>query len=219
MIPRKPHATEGPGRKVPGGTRLPPDSRVGAPSWQPKASLGQNAEDLRGGATPGKEGGPERARGEAWLQDAREKVGELAVVRQESLKEARGGDRESPVRRKGLLCTQPWRVHVTPTSSRPWGQLAPRGPHLPLVCRCWPCPPRPQIPGRQSPEQSPGSSPVREGERNILFGDRGFRDLQCCSWFPPQSQEMQEGLFFPFWALCLPFTPPSPPPQATMSQP
>lgn len=73
-----------------------------------------------GGGDPGKEGGPERAggRGSPAPESARNSWGwgGLVVVRLEGLKEARGSDRESPVRRtlKGLLCTQRWRVNTRP---------------------------------------------------------------------------------------------------------
>lgn len=117
----KPKATEGPPEER---SQAPRDTRVGAPSWPAQSLAGWNAGGLRevGGRGPRgrREARRRRAGGAALPQKARETVegrgGRLAVVRLEGLKEARGSDRESPVRRtlKGRLCTQRWRVNTRP---------------------------------------------------------------------------------------------------------
>lgn len=113
-VPRK----KGPRRRVIRGWAPPPG--------RPKASPVERGGSERnwGARTQGRrEARSGRVGGGALPQKARETVGGgggggglLAVVRLEGLKEARGSDRESPVRRtlKGLLCTQRWRVNTRP---------------------------------------------------------------------------------------------------------
>lgn len=111
-VPRK----KGPRRRV---------IRGWAPaSWPAQSVAGWNTGGLRDveGRGPG-EGGRSGAggrEGESCPRRREKQLGRgegvLAVVRPDGLKEARGSDRESPVRRtlKGLLCTQRWRVNTRP---------------------------------------------------------------------------------------------------------
>lgn len=162
LIPHKSNAPEGPGRKVPGATgRCAP--RAGAPSWPPKTSRVQRA------GTPGRREARRGAGGRGSpAPGGREKVGELALVGQEGLKEARGIDRESLGRHtlKGLLPTR-----------RPRFLPAPQGPAGPAgvpSSRQHPPPPPPLL---ALPSPSPSfRSPRPRAEPQVSRGERGQRN-------------------------------------------
>lgn len=205
MIPHK--CNQMPWR-VPGRKRLRPK---GLPAPHPAAARAEDARPLLAAQSlAGGRGSP--------LSEARERVGELAVVRRQGLKEARrdrksrgdipykacraqvgectrapaGHSRRLPARPSAAtsaLAGPP--AHVKSPGSPPPGRPASeRRPCLPLprlrVAVSQGCPGPWADAGK-----SPRSAPLREGARNLLWGGRGFRGLQCRGWFPLQSQEMK----------------------------